>query len=51
MTSVTFTLLSVMIEVREYIDADGESAFAIWFGRLNAQALWKDYKRRKRRER
>jgi putative addiction module killer protein len=30
-----------MIEVREYLDADGRSAYARWFDRLNAQAAAK----------
>lgn len=30
-----------MIEVREYVDANGRSPFAIWFARLNAEAAAK----------
>ena len=30
-----------MIEIREYIDAEGRSPYARWFNRLNAQAAAK----------
>ena len=30
-----------MIDVREYNDRDGQSAYAVWFNRLNAQAAAK----------
>ncbi len=30
-----------MIEIREYVDADGRSPYAKWFDRLNARAAAK----------
>ena len=35
-----------MIEVREYLDAEGNSPYAKWFDRLNATADLIDAKRR-----
>lgn len=34
-------LLSIVIEVREYVTADGSSPYAKWFNSLNAQAAAK----------
>ena len=38
---VTHVLLSVVIEVREYLAADGSSPYQKWFNSLNAQAAAK----------
>ena len=43
-----------MIEIREYIDGQGRSAFATWFNRLDVTAAARGavglYKRRKHQE-
>ena len=38
---VTRTLPSLMIEIREYLDGSGNSAFAKWFRRLGSEAAAK----------
>ena len=41
MTMVTYMLPSNAVELREYIDASGQSPYARWFNKLNAQAAAK----------
>ena len=41
MTLVSYMLPSFMVEVREFLDREGNSPYAIWFDSLNAPAAAK----------